>query len=204
MEREKISEKQQMILKYIREVTLKRGYPPAVREIGEAVNLKSPATVHAHLSTLEEKGYIRRDPAKSRAIEIIDEDFGSIQKEVSNIPVVGSVAAGEPLLAQQNITDYIPLPVDILPNDQTFILKVKGESMIGSGILDGDSLLVKQCSNASNGDLVVAMVEDGATVKYFYKEDGHFRLQPDNPDFEPIIVSEVTILGKVIGLFRLM
>ena len=203
MPREKISEKQQEILEYIKSVTLSRGYPPAVREICQGVNLRSPATVHAHLSTLEERGYIRRDPSKSRAIEIIDEDFGLPQREISSIPVVGSVAAGEPLLAEQNITEYFPLPADILPNDQVFILKVKGDSMICAGILDGDNVIVKQANTASNGEMVVAMIEDGATVKYFYKENGHFRLQPDNPDYEPIITENVQILGKVIGVFRM-
>ncbi len=199
----KISAKQQEILEYIKEITLQRGYPPAVREICQAVGLKSTASVHAHLSSLEEKGYIRRDPSKPRAIEITDDEFGVARREISNIPMVGRVAAGEPLLAEENITDYFPIPADMLPNEPVFMLKVKGESMINSGIFDGDQLIVKQTNSASNGDLVVAMIEDGATVKYFYKENGHFRLQPDNPDFDPIITDSLTILGEVIGVIRM-
>lgn len=203
MSKGKISIKQQEILNYIKEETLSRGYPPAVREICKAVGLKSTASVHAHLSSLEEMGYIRRDPSKPRAIEITDDEFALTRREISNIPVVGSVAAGEPLLAEQNIMDYYPIPADMLPNDQVFMLKVRGDSMIGSGILDGDMVVVRQTPAASNGDMVVALVEDGATVKYFYKENGHFRLQPDNPDYEPIIVSNVSVLGIVIGVIRM-
>ncbi|MBE6017737.1 MAG: transcriptional repressor LexA [Lachnospiraceae bacterium] len=203
MAKGKISIKQQEILNYIKEETLSRGYPPAVREICKAVGLKSTASVHAHLSSLEEMGYIRRDPSKPRAIEITDDEFALTRREISNIPVVGSVAAGEPLLAEQNIMDYYPIPADMLPNDQVFMLKVRGESMIGAGILDGDMVVVRQTPSASNGDMVVALVEDGATVKYFYKENGHFRLQPDNPDYEPIIVSDVSVLGIVIGVIRM-
>lgn len=203
MSKGKISIKQQEILNYIKEETLSRGYPPAVREICKAVGLKSTASVHAHLSSLEEMGYIRRDPSKPRAIEITDDEFALTRREISNIPVVGSVAAGEPLLAEQNIMDYYPIPADMLPNDQVFMLKVRGDSMIGSGILDGDMVVVRQTPSASNGDMVVALVEDGATVKYFYKENGHFRLQPDNPDYEPIIVNNVSVLGIVIGVIRM-
>lgn len=203
MAKGKISIKQQEILNYIKEETLSRGYPPAVREICKAVGLKSTASVHAHLSSLEEMGYIRRDPSKPRAIEITDDEFALTRREISNIPVVGSVAAGEPLLAEQNIMDYYPIPADMLPNDQVFMLRVRGESMIGAGILDGDMVVVRQTPSASNGDMVVALVEDGATVKYFYKENGHFRLQPDNPDYEPIIVSDVSVLGIVIGVIRM-
>ncbi len=203
MSKGKISIKQQEILNYIKEETLSRGYPPAVREICKAVGLKSTASVHAHLSSLEEMGYIRRDPSKPRAIEITDDEFALTRREISNIPVVGSVAAGEPLLAEQNIMDYYPIPADMLPNDQVFMLKVRGDSMIGSGILDGDMVVVRQTPAASNGDMVVALIEDGATVKYFYKENGHFRLQPDNPDYEPIIVNNVSVLGIVIGVIRM-
>lgn len=203
MAKGKISAKQQEILDYIKKETLSRGYPPAVREICSAVGLKSTASVHAHLSTLEEMGLIRRDPSKPRAIEITDDEFALTRREISNIPVVGDVAAGEPLLAEQNIRDYYPIPADMLPNDQVFMLKIRGESMIGSGILDGDMVVVKQTQTASNGDMVVALVEDGATVKYFYKENGHFRLQPDNPDYDPIIVPSVEILGIVIGVIRM-
>lgn len=203
MSRESISAKQQEILEYIKKVTLSRGYPPAVREICQAVSLKSTASVHAHLSALEERGYIRRDPSKPRAIEIIDDDFDLARREISHIPVVGNVAAGAPLLAEENIRDYFPLPADMLPNDNVFMLKIRGDSMIGAGILDGDMVVVRQTNSASNGDMVVALIEDGATVKYFYKENGHFRLQPDNPDYEPIIADDVQVLGEVIGVIRM-
>ena len=198
-----LSEKQTEILEFIKSETLTKGYPPTVRDICEAVNLKSPASVHAHLNTIEKKGYIRRDPSKPRAIEIIDEDFSLNRREFSNVPIVGSVAAGEPLLATQNITDYFPIPVDYLPNDKVFMLIVKGDSMINAGIFDGDKVIVRETNTARNGDMVVAMVEDGATVKTFYKEEGHFRLQPENPDYDPIIVDNVVILGEVIGVFRM-
>ncbi len=199
---ENISDKQREILEFIKKETLEKGYPPAVREICSSVGLKSTASVHAHLSKLEKLGYIKRDPSKTRSIEILDDSFNPLRREISHIPVVGNVAAGEPLLAEQNITDYFPLPADALPNGQMFMLKVRGESMIGAGILDGDMLVVKQTSQASQGDMVVALIEDGATVKYFYKENGHYRLQPDNPDYEPIITENVSILGKVIGVMR--
>ncbi|MGI6071960.1 MAG: transcriptional repressor LexA [Lachnospiraceae bacterium] len=203
MSKDKISQKQQEILEYIKSETLSRGYPPAVREICRAVGLKSTASVHAHLSSLEEMGFIRRDPSKPRAIEIIDDDFALMRREISNVPMVGTVAAGEPLLAAENITDYFPIPAAMLPNDPVFMLRIRGDSMINAGILDGDMVLVRQTSSASNGDMVVALVDDEATVKYIYKENGHCRLQPDNPDYDPIIVPHVTVLGKVIGVFRL-
>ena len=198
----KISKKQLEILEYIKSQILERGFPPAVREICEAVNLKSTSTVHSHLETLEKNGYIRRDPTKPRAIEILDDNFNLTRREMVNVPIVGQVAAGEPILAQQNIENYFPIPVDFMPNSQTFLLKVKGESMINAGILDGDMVLVEETPAASNGDMVVALVDDGATVKTFYKEEGIFRLQPENDFMDPIIVKEVTILGKVIGVFR--
>jgi repressor LexA len=198
----KISKKQLEILEYIKSQILERGFPPAVREICEAVNLKSTSSVHSHLETLEKNGYIRRDPTKPRAIEILDDSFNLTRREMVNVPIVGQVAAGEPILAQENIENYFPIPTEFMPNNQTFLLKVKGESMINAGILDGDMVLVEQASTASNGDMVVALVEDGATVKTFYKEEGIFRLQPENDSMEPIIVSEVSILGKVIGVFR--
>lgn len=198
----KISKKQLEILEYIKSQILERGFPPAVREICEAVNLKSTSSVHSHLETLEKNGYIRRDPTKPRAIEILDDNFNLTRREMVNVPIVGQVAAGEPILAQQNIENYFPIPVDFMPNNQTFLLKVKGESMINAGILDGDMVLVEESHTASNGDMVVAMVEDGATVKTFYKEEGIFRLQPENDYMDPIIVKEVSILGKVIGVFR--
>ncbi|OUP83067.1 repressor LexA [Lachnoclostridium sp. An169] len=202
MSQGKISPKQTEILEYIKLQILKKGFPPSVREICEAVDLKSTSSVHSHLETLEKNGYIRRDPTKPRAIEILDDDFNLVRREMANVPVIGSVAAGEPLYAEQNIEDYFPIPVERLPNKQTFLLKVKGESMINAGILDGDMVLVEETSTASNGDMVVALVEDGATVKTFYKEEGIYRLQPENDFMDPIIVHDVIILGKVIGVFR--
>ncbi len=198
----KISKKQEEILEYIKSQILKRGFPPAVREICEAVHLKSTSSVHSHLETLEKNGYIRRDPTKPRAIEILDDTFNLVRRELVNVPVVGRVAAGEPILAQEHIEDYFPLPADILPNKQTFLLKVKGESMINIGVLDGDYVLVQEEHTAHNGDMVVALIEDGATVKTFYKEEGVIRLQPENDYMDPIIVKDVSILGKVIGVFR--
>lgn len=200
----KISQKQSEILEYIKSEILKRGYPPAVREICEAVNLKSTSSVHSHLETLEKNGYIRRDPTKPRAIEIIDDMFNLTRRDLVQVPMIGHVAAGEPLLAQENIEDYFPIPAEFMPNNQVYMLQVQGESMINAGILDGDYVLVEQCNTASNGQMVVALVEDGATVKTFYKEEGIYRLQPENDTMSPIIVKEVTILGKVIGVFRIM
>ena len=200
----KISKKQQEILDYIKNEILNRGFPPAVREICEAVNLKSTSSVHAHLETLEKNGYIRRDPTKPRAIEIVDDNFNLVRRETVNVPVVGRVAAGEPILAIQNVENYFPIPAEYMStNNQTFILKVQGESMINAGILDGDNVLVEQCSTAENGDMVVALIDDSATVKTFYKENGHYRLQPENDYMEPIIVEDnLQIMGKVIGVFR--
>ncbi len=198
----KISDKQKEILEYIKSEILNRGYPPAVRDICEAVHLKSTSSVHSHLETLEKNGYIRRDPTKPRAIEIIDDTFNLSRREIVNVPLVGRVAAGEPLLAVENIEAYFPIPSEYMPNEETFILKVKGESMINAGIFDGDNILVQCQSTASDGDMVVALVEDSATVKTFYKEDGQYRLQPENDNMEPIIVKDCTILGKVFGVFR--
>lgn len=198
----KISAKQQEILDYIKSQILERGFPPAVRDICEAVHLKSTSSVHSHLETLEKNGYIRRDPTKPRAIEILDDSFQMLRRETANVPIVGRVAAGEPLLAEQNIEDYFPIPTEFLPNNQTFLLKVRGESMINAGILDGDYVLVEQRQTASNGEMIVALIEDGATVKTFYKEEGVIRLQPENDTMDPIIVQDVMILGKVIGVFR--
>ena len=203
MAQEKITAKQQEILEYIKETILKKGYPPAVREICEAVHLKSTSSVHSHLETLEEKGYIRRDPTKPRTIEIIDDCFNLTRREVVNVPLVGTVAAGVPLLAEENIENYYPIPVELLPNAETFMLNVKGNSMITAGIYDGDQLIVERCSTAYDGEIVVALVDDSATVKRFYKEDGYYRLQPENDEMVPIIVDHLEILGKVIGLFRL-
>ena len=196
----KISSKQKEILEYIKQEILNKGYPPAVREICEAVNLKSTSSVHSHLETLEKNGYIRRDPTKPRAIEIIDDSFNLTRREVVNVPMVGSVAAGQPILAVENITSYFPIPAEFMPNAESFMLRVKGESMINAGIFDGDNVLVKRQSTASNGDIVVALVDDSATVKTFYKEDGYYRLQPENDSMDPIIVKECSILGKVFGL----
>lgn len=203
MAKDRISAKQLEILEYIKSETLSKGYPPTVRDICEAVNLKSTASVHAHLETLEKNGFIRRDPTKPRAIEIIDDEYSLNRRECAQVPIIGKVAAGEPLLAQENITDYFPIPVDMLPNDPIFMLVVKGDSMINAGIFSGDKVIVRQTNTARNGDMVVALIEDGATVKTFYKEYGHIRLQPENPDYDPIIVNDCTILGEVIGVFRL-
>ena len=199
----KISSKQQEILDYIKEEILKKGYPPAVREICEAVHLKSTSSVHSHLETLEKNGYIRRDPTKPRAIEILDDTFNLTRREVVNVPIVGHVAAGEPILATENIENYFPVPSEYIPNQDVFMLHVKGDSMINAGILNGDNILVRQQSSASNGDIVVALVEDSATVKTFYKENGYYRLQPENDFMDPIIVDDVSILGIVFGVFRL-
>lgn len=197
-----ISKKQEEILEYIKAQILERGFPPAVREICEAVHLKSTSSVHSHLETLEKNGYIRRDPTKPRAIEILDDTFNLTRRELVNVPLIGRVAAGEPILAQQNIENYFPIPAEMMPNKQTYLLTVQGESMINAGILSGDMVLVQEEHTASNGDMVVALIEDGATVKTFYKEKDHIRLQPENDYMDPIIVRDVTILGKVIGVFR--
>lgn len=197
----KITAKQQEILDYIKDEILKKGYPPTVREICETVHLKSTSSVHSHLETLEKNGYIRRDPTKPRAIEICDDSFQMVRTEVVSLPVVGQVAAGQPILAQENIEDYFPVPADVVPLGESFILKVKGDSMINAGIFNGDRIFVSCCNDASNGDMVVALVEDSATVKTFYKEDGHIRLQPENDSMEPIIVNDCQILGKVLVFF---
>jgi len=199
----KISSKQREILEYIKQEILNKGYPPAVREICEAVHLKSTSSVHSHLETLEKNGYIRRDPTKPRAIEIIDDNF-NLTREVVNVPIIGQVAAGQPLLAVENIENYFPIPTEFMPNAETFMLKVKGDSMINAGIFNGDKILVQKQSDAQNGDIVVALVDDSATVKTFYKEDGHFRLQPENDTMDPIIVNECSILGKVFGIMRFL
>lgn len=203
MAHEKITPKQQEILEYIKETILKKGYPPAVREICEAVHLKSTSSVHSHLETLEEKGYIRRYPTKPRTIEIIDDCFNLTRREVVNVPLLGTVAAGQPLYAEENIENYYPIPAELLPNAETFMLRVRGNSMINAGIIEGDQIIVEHCPTANNGEIVVALIDDSATVKRFYKENGHYRLQPENDSMEPIIAENVEILGKVIGLFRL-
>jgi repressor LexA len=198
----KISEKQREILEYIKSEIVNKGYPPAVRDICEAVHLKSTSSVHSHLETLEKNGYIRRDPTKPRAIEIMDDSFNMVRREVVNVPLIGRVAAGEPILAVENVEMYFPIPAELMPNQDCFLLEVHGESMVEAGIFDGDNILVKQQSTASNGDMVVALVDDSATVKTFYKENGHFRLQPENSSMDPIIVDHVEILGKVFGVMR--
>jgi len=199
----KITSKQKEILEFMKNEILSKGYPPAVREICEAVQLKSTSSVHSHLETLEKNGYIRRDPAKPRAIEIVDENFNLTRREIVNVPILGTVTAGQPILAVENIESYFPIPMDYMPNQETFMLKVKGESMINAGIFDGDTILVQKQSHAKNGDFVVALIEDSVTVKTFYKEKDYYRLQPENDYMDPIIVPEVEILGKVIGLFRM-
>ena len=199
----KISAKQREILEYIKSQILERGFPPAVREICEAVNLKSTSSVHSHLETLEKNGYIRRDPTKPRAIEICDDSFQMIRTEMVNIPVVGQVAAGTPILAEENIDNYIPIPVSMCPKGDSFIVNVKGNSMINAGIFNGDMLFVHACNTAENGEKVVALIDDSATVKTYYKEKGHIRLQPENDEMDPIIVENCQILGKVFGVLRL-
>ena len=198
----KISSKQLEILEYIKSQILERGFPPAVRDICEAVHLKSTSSVHSHLETLEKNGYIRRDPTKPRAIEIIDDEFNLSRREIINVPILGQIAAGEPIFAEQNIEGYFPLLPEDMPSGNAFMLRVRGESMINIGIYDGDKILIKEQNTASNGEIVVALVGDSATVKTFYKENGHYRLQPENDALDPIIVDEVEVLGKVVGLFR--
>ena len=184
----KISKKQQEILEYIKHEIINRGFPPAVREICEAVNLKSTSSVHSHLETLEKNGYIRRDPTKPRAIEIVDDNFNLVRREMVNVPIIGRVAAGEPLLAIENIESYFPIPAKFMPNSQTFILNVKGRKYDQCRNFEWINVIVEQCSSADNGDMVVALVDDSATVKTFYKEDGYYRLQPENDYMDPIIV----------------
>ena len=198
----KITAKQQEILDYIKEEILKKGYPPTVREICETVKLKSTSSVHAHLETLEKNGYIRRDPTKPRAIEICDDNFQMLRTEMVNVPVIGNVAAGLPILAEENIQEYFPVPADVVPKGEAFILNVRGDSMVNAGILNGDRVFVNSCATAHNGDIIVALIDDSATVKTFYKEDGHIRLQPENDSMEPIIVDDCQILGKVFGVLR--
>jgi repressor LexA len=202
----KLSKRQQDILDFIKSEVKTKGYPPSVREIGEAVGLASSSTVHGHLSRLESKGLIRRDPTKPRAIEIleVDENAQIPRNNVINVPVVGKVTAGLPITAIENIEEYFPLPERLAPADENvFMLEIMGESMIEAGILDGDYVIVKQQATANNGDIVVAMTEeDEATCKRFFKEKDYFRLQPENSTMDPIILRNVSILGKVIGVYR--
>ncbi len=203
---EKLSQKQFEILEYMKKTVREKGYPPSVREICDAVGLKSTSTVHGHLERLERKGYIRRDPAKPRAIEIFsDNDSGNSDgssRELIEVPIVGTVTAGIPILATENIEDTFPIPSDYAPNGNIFMLRVKGDSMINAGIFNKDLIMVRQQNTADNGDIVVALIEDFATVKTYYKENGYIRLQPENPTMSPIIVRDVSILGKVVGLYR--
>ena len=203
----KISQKQSEILEYMKNEILNRGFPPSVREICEAVNLKSTSSVHSHLETLEKNGYIRRDPTKPRAIEIVDDNFNLVRRETVNVPIVGKVAAGQPLLAMENVEGYFPIPSEFMPNNKTFMLVVEGDSMINAGIFSGDYVLVEQQPTAENGQKVVALVDDSATVKTFYKEKDYIRLQPENDSMDPILVGPeqvFQILGKVIGVIRFM
>ena len=202
----KISQKQSEILEYMKNEILNRGFPPSVREICEAVNLKSTSSVHSHLETLEKNGYIRRDPTKPRAIEIVDDNFNLVRRETVNVPIVGKVAAGQPLLAMENVEGYFPIPSEFMPNNKTFMLVVEGDSMINAGIFSGDYVLVEQQPTAENGQKVVALVDDSATVKTFYKEKDYIRLQPENDSMDPILVGPeqvFQILGKVIGVFQI-
>ena len=200
----KISAKQKEILEYIKDQIINRGFPPSVRDICAAVRLKSTSSVHSHLEALEKNGYIRRDPAKPRTIEIVDDSFNITRRELVSVPILGTITAGQPILAVENIEGYFPIPSEYMPNEQTFMLKVKGESMINAGIFDGDKILVRQQNTARNGDPVVALIDDSVTVKTFYKESDHIRLQPENDSMDPIILHDVKILGKVIGLFRML
>lgn len=199
-----LTHRQTDILEFIKRVIRQKGYPPSVREIGDAVGLMSSSTVHGHLQTLEEKGYIRRDPTKPRAIEILDSSSDVNEKKTVSVPIIGRVTAGLPILAQENIEDTFPIAADLVNSDNVFMLRVKGESMIEAGILDGDLILVRQQSTARNGEIVVALIGDEATVKRFYREKTLVRLQPENSMMEPIYSQDVTVLGKVIGVFRLL
>lgn len=201
----KISQRQHAILEFIKNEVKDKGYPPSVREIGEAVGLASSSTVHGHLERLEKKGLIRRDPTKPRAIEILGQEDGSANFAlgITRVPLIGKVTAGVPILATENIEEYFPLPSHTVGDHTVFMLTIVGESMIEAGIHDGDYVIVRQQQTANNGDIVVAMTEeDEATVKRFYKERDHIRLQPENSSMEPIRLNHVTILGKVIGLYR--
>ncbi|MFZ7647101.1 transcriptional repressor LexA [Staphylococcus saprophyticus] len=204
-----LTKRQNEIFEYIKQIVHAKGYPPSVREIGEAVGLASSSTVHGHLSRLEEKGYIRRDPTKPRAIEIVTEQLGEPinMEETIHVPVIGKVTAGIPITAVENVEEYFPLPEHFTSthNSDIFILNVVGNSMIEAGILDGDKVIVRSQTIAENGDIIVAMTEENeATVKRFFKEKAHYRLQPENSSMDPIYLDQVTVLGKVVGLFREM
>lgn len=198
-----LNENQKAILNFIKSELRLKGYPPSVREICNAVGLKSTSTVHGHLEKLEKKGYIRRDPAKPRAIEVLDDIMFISNKELVNIPILGKVRAGKPILAVENIEDTFPIPVDYIGNSTCFMLSIKGDSMIEAGILDGDLVIVRQQQTAEDGDIVVALIEDEATIKSFYREKDYIRLQPQNQYLDPIRVRDAEILGKVIGVIRM-
>ncbi len=197
----RLTGRQREILDYIRKETQSRGYPPSVREIGQAIGLSSSSTVHGHLQRLEEKGFIRRDPTKPRAIEVTGDSSGR-QKRIIQVPLVGRVTAGQPILAVENIEDSFPLPYDMVRTEDSFLLRVEGESMINAGIYDGDFVIVRRQDSAHNGEIIVALIGDEATVKRFFRETDHVRLQPENDSMEPILVRDVKVLGKVVGLLR--
>lgn len=199
-----LSEKQIEILNYIKYQISSKGYPPAIREICMALQIRSTSTVHNQINILESKGYIRRDPTKNRALEVLSKDDEVMfpTKKTIDVPIIGQVTAGEPILAQEQIEDTFPIPIDFASKGSLFFLKIKGESMINAGILDGDMVLVRQQNTANNGDIVVALIEDSATVKTYYREVDHVRLQPENDAMSPIIVKQASILGKVISLIR--
>lgn len=209
-----LNKRERDILNYIEKQSLKNGYPPSVREIGKAVGLKSTATVHGYLAKLEQKGYLKKESQKGRTLKLLKGSNGKINtdskkdfytgKEMVEVPVIGKITAGAPILAVENITDTFPIPIDFVGNSESFMLTVRGESMIEAGILDGDYILIKKQNTANNGEIVVALMEDEATVKTFYKEKDHIRLQPENSTMDPIIVSDCKILGKVCGVFRKM
>ena len=212
--RAETTRKEKAILKFIEEQVIENGYPPSLREIGKAIGLSSTATVHAYLAKLEKQGYIKKEDKKGRTLKVIKGTDGQqiikenknfyTQRELVDVPVIGKITAGQPILAVENVTDTFPIPIDFVGNSESFMLTVRGESMIEAGILDGDYILVKKQDNASNGEIVVALIEDEATVKTFYKENGHIRLQPENHTMDPIIVPDCKILGKVAGVFRKM
>ena len=197
-----LTQKQQKILDFLKYETKQNGYPPTVREICNAVGLSSTSTVHAHLETLERKGYIRRTPGRNRSTEILEQDFYANSRELVHVPIIGRVAAGVPILAEENIEDTFPISVEYINNDTCFMLNVKGDSMIDAGIFDGDLVLVRQQPDASEGDIVIALMEDSATVKTFNREGEYIRLTPANKSLSPIYTKECNILGKVIGLYR--
>ena len=212
--RAETTRKEKAILKFIEDQVIKNGYPPSVREIGKAIGLSSTATVHAYLAKLEKQGFIKKEDKKGRTLKVIKGTDGQpitrtnknfyAQRELVDVPVIGKITAGQPILAVENVTDTFPIPIDFVGNSESFMLTVRGESMIEAGILDGDYILVKKQSNANNGEIVVALIDEEATVKTFYKEKDHIRLQPENHTMDPIIVPDCKILGKVAGVFRKM